>query len=65
MGNFADKDIFENSEFDEFLIDISDKDKFKSAAEKWRSEAINNLFAELTDDYQRWLARHMEVSSHA
>ena len=62
--NFADKDIFENSDFDEFLIDISDKDKFKSAAEKWRSEAINNLFTELTDDYQRWLARRMEENSH-
>ncbi|END1912130.1 GIY-YIG nuclease family protein [Escherichia coli] len=64
-NNFADKDIFEDSDFDDFLIDISDKDKFKSEAEEWRTDAINNLFTELTDDYQRWLARRMGEHEHA
>lgn len=57
-----DYDADDNSEFTDYLIEISDKEKFSKEAETWRNYRVMRLYTESVENYQRWLARHMEAS---
>lgn len=59
-----DYDADDNSEFTDYLIEISDKEKFSKEAETWRNDRVMRLYTESVENYQRWLARHMEAISH-